>query len=877
MTLFAPNGLLGSTSALEANSEPASAGEFSLKPNGLLGDVQEGTGSLEESEGLSKRVQDVPSFTLTRLLSKAKTTQTHAEAPGSTVSSSEATPMTFTRTSLLSGVETFVEQGDIAEAFYDAGVLIPESDLSFSSNTGFGHPSTLLDQGSVFEPPPPGSIRAMSFSGKTIFLKKRKRKQSPTTSTSTTSPFSNLLDTPIHRLLDDLSATVARKLQISAAESSRTTALNTRMEDTLWVDRYRPACFTDLIGNDRVARETMAWVKQWDYCVFGKKKGKKRQRDGDENFNTDDEYHRPGEKILLLSGPPGLGKTTLAHVVAHHAGYDVMEVNASDTRAGNVVDERIRPALESGASVNGTRPVLVVIDEIDGATGAGENTNSFIHNLVQLTQNKWKKKKRSGQKQQPSAQRPLLRPIICICNDINASSLVKLKPHAYQVRFTRPADFHTVRRLQEICDNEGLKADTRALNTLVAMAKGDLRGCINTLQFIKSRKEEVTETVIRTATTGMKEGDTSILSVLNSIFSPLTKKRTRELAMTEEQESRYVSRLNHEIESSGKDAAVANGCFEHYATVRHHDANFSRYERANEWLITYDVLSSSMYVDGEFALLPYLSHTLVPFYPLFQTRGSQRIERNYSDWEHHQLTKSNEGIYESFARCLRSATLRQEGGAYRHLVSTPILQLEFTPFINRIISPPLRPVNSQVIRAEERLLLARLVEIMSALELRFVQDRGEEGQLSYRLEPPIDVFITYDGKRANDIAASRYAVRHLVATEVGATLAARDFDVVEKGKGGKRHTDVRLSSNETNSHADVKSSGPAPKRLKTSPPDIADKTPTDFFGRAITVKSTTNSKSAVQKQKVEPYRVSYKFNEGNSAAVRKPVKLNTFL
>lgn len=57
----------------------------------------------------------------------------------------------------------------------------------------------------------------------------------------------------------------------------------------------------------------------------------------------------------------------------------------------------------------------------------------------------------------------------------------------------------------------------------------------------------------------MKEGETSILSVLNSIFSPLTKKRVKELGMTEEQESRYVNRLCHEIEGSGKEAAIANG------------------------------------------------------------------------------------------------------------------------------------------------------------------------------------------------------------------------------------------------------------------------------------------------------------------------------
>lgn len=31
---------------------------------------------------------------------------------------------------------------------------------------------------------------------------------------------------------------------------------------------------------------------------------------------------------------------------------------------------------------------------------------------------------------------------------------------------------------------------------------------------------------------------------------------------------------------------------------------------------------------------------------------------------------------------------------------------------------------------------------------------------------PVDVFVTYDGKRASDLTVSRYAVRHLVAQEV---------------------------------------------------------------------------------------------------------------
>ena len=44
-------------------------------------------------------------------------------------------------------------------------------------------------------------------------------------------------------------------------------------------------------------------------------------------------------------------------------------------------------------------------------------------------------------------------------------------------------------------------------------------------------------------------------------------------------------------------------------------------------------------------------------------------------------------------------------------------------------------VNSQVIRPEEKALLSRLVNIMVSLELRFVQERAEDGQLVYRLDP----------------------------------------------------------------------------------------------------------------------------------------------
>ena len=77
----------------------------------------------------------------------------------------------------------------------------------------------------------------------------------------------------------------------------------------------------------------------------------------------------------------------MAHVVARQAGYSVLEINArsvalvafschysrvfSDSRSGQVIDDKVRPALESGFALGSKKPVLVVIDEIDGATGGG--------------------------------------------------------------------------------------------------------------------------------------------------------------------------------------------------------------------------------------------------------------------------------------------------------------------------------------------------------------------------------------------------------------------------------------------------------------------------------------------------------------------------
>lgn len=72
------------------------------------------------------------------------------------------------------------------------------------------------------------------------------------------------------------------------------------------------------------------------------------------------------------------------------------------------------------------------------------------------------------------------------------------------------------------------------------------------------------------------------------------------------------------------------------------------------------------------------------------------------------------------------------------IVSSPRLSdrsVFFFPSWSRRFLIFLDQVNRQVIRPEEQALLSRLVGIMGSLELRFLQERAEDGQLTYRLDP----------------------------------------------------------------------------------------------------------------------------------------------
>ena len=81
----------------------------------------------------------------------------------------------------------------------------------------------------------------------------------------------------------------------------------------LWVEKYSPRSFLELLGDEEINREVLRWLKRWERCVFGESgghpaggaKSRSRAKTGKQALDS-----RPDERILLICGAPGIASGT---------------------------------------------------------------------------------------------------------------------------------------------------------------------------------------------------------------------------------------------------------------------------------------------------------------------------------------------------------------------------------------------------------------------------------------------------------------------------------------------------------------------------------------------------------------------------------------
>jgi replication factor C large subunit len=201
-------------------------------------------------------------------------------------------------------------------------------------------------------------------------------------------------------------------------------------------EKYRPKNFNQITGQEKAIQEIKEFIRYF-----------------------------PKKQAVILHGPAGTGKTTIAYATAKETNSELFELNASDLRDRKKLEQVMKPATQQ-KTLFGKKGKIILVDEIDGISG---EDRGGIPELIELIKNS-----------------PY--PVILTANNVwrkkfstlrRICRLVKLKELKYD-------DIFSI--LKNVSEKEDKKTSQDTLKTIAAKTKGDVRAALNDLQTVFNLK-----------------------------------------------------------------------------------------------------------------------------------------------------------------------------------------------------------------------------------------------------------------------------------------------------------------------------------------------------------------------------------------------------
>ncbi len=201
----------------------------------------------------------------------------------------------------------------------------------------------------------------------------------------------------------------------------------------MFTKKYAPLTVDSMIGNDDARSRVKQWILRW----IAKRK----------------------QKPLLIHGPPGVGKTSLAYALAGQYDLEVIEMNASELRNKTKV-QKVLTAASLAGTLSG-KGKIVLIDDVDVLAGRKDSGGaSAIASFL----------KESNV------------PAIVTATDIWDKKVAPMRNSCEKIQFKKVGKVPIRKLLDRVAKKEKLGTESSELDQIAGNCSGDVRSALNDLQ-----------------------------------------------------------------------------------------------------------------------------------------------------------------------------------------------------------------------------------------------------------------------------------------------------------------------------------------------------------------------------------------------------------